>query len=243
MKIKKIVALLAIPGLFTFAGCSMLNNAQKNVQTVINDVKDSFEIDSNGHFKEEKKYDINGSIEGTESLYSYNYIFKTNGDVECKDLAKDKSETYTYTVNKNLIIIDEGEYKTYIDYFEDVIVVPIETHINGDRMYLGCVCGNLSGVAVSQRSKSTLGYHIELNVNVGDLPAVLTGKSTSKGNYIKIYKNGTIYSKSSGEYYYSYINSDQVVGFDTTKEGEYIVDVTISKVVYKAVLRVKATQK
>ena len=241
MKIKKLLGLLAIPALLTVTGCD-LNNAKNNVQSAINNVVESFEVDSEGHFKSEKKYDINGTIgsDGLETQYSFEYTFKTNGDVDFKDKGNENNNyTKKYTVDSNLIIVDEGDYKTYIDYYEDVIVVPVESHLAGKRMYLGCVCGNLSGVAVSQRGKTTLGYHIELNVKVGDLPAVFTGNSKSKGNYIKIYKNGEIYSKSSCEYYYSYIKADQVSDFDSSKAGETVVNVTIGSKEYKAVLRVE----
>ncbi len=66
MKIKKLLGLLAIPALLTVTGCD-LNNEKNNVQSAINNVVESFEIDSNGHFKSEKKYDINGTI-GSDGL-------------------------------------------------------------------------------------------------------------------------------------------------------------------------------
>lgn len=241
-KIAHLFSILLIFGLiFTLTSCS-LSSILSDVNSTVNSLIVELEgFDSNGHFKKDTTYHVNGNMSYEENItyYSLDYIFGSDGKLKIIDLSKkEEDKYYDYVVINNLIKITSNGVDEYLDIYGDVIAIPVELTLNNKRIYLGSVVGTKDGVVVSEKSKSIAGYHIELNVSKDDVPAVLTGSNTSKGMYYKIYQNGVLDTNSKGEYRYYYLNADQVPGFDSSEIGIKLVDVTINKKVYKAVLRV-----
>ena len=206
-------------------------------------IVDAVILDDNGHFRAQRVYNVNGdaSDAGATTYYSLVYTFTPGGRLTVHDLSGTTPDAeYDYEVRHNLIIATSPTgKKEYFDYCEDVIAVPIALETDTSRAFLGCIIGVKDGVTVSQNGTTTIGYHFELNAKVGDLPAVFNGKDNSKGCYFGIRKNGTFDAKTNGEYRLKYVNADQINGFDASSAGDVIVEVTVGKKVYKAVLRVR----
>ena len=59
----------------------------------------------------------------------YNITNKQNENNLIKEFNNLVNDFYSKDMKTN--IVDEGDYKTYIDYYEDVIVVPVESHLAG----------------------------------------------------------------------------------------------------------------
>ena len=234
-----LVLIMAVGGL---SACSLFDNLKKNQTTddIPQAVVDVFTADENGHFRAQRVFNVNDqlTVDDTTVVYSTVFTFATDGTfthrgnsvVAGENTAIDKSGTYK--VISNLIELRIGDNVDYIDYYSDLIFLPIRLL----GAYVGGVFGVSDGVAASQKSATTIGYHIELNVRVGDLPAVFNGeKKTSKGISVPLRQNATAYTSATKG-----INADQVQGFDSSKAGKIIVDVVISKKTYKAVLNVIA---
>ena len=228
------------------SACNLLENITKNKTTddIPQAVEDIFVADKDGHFRAERTFNVNvdASYDYEELHYtnvlSTAYVFKTDGSytlsgkVQRNAGQEDVSEAGTYRVISNLIELTKGESKEYLDYYSDVIFVPL--YLGNE--YVGLAPGVEEGVAASQRSNSTVGYHIDLKVRQGDLIAVFNGeKKTSKGTYTPVRSNATVYETA-----YKGISADQIQGFDSSQVGNVLVDVVINKKTYKAVLRVVA---
>ena len=238
----KRLMLLLITGLIalSLSGCSIISNYSSQISNQASSVQAEIVdgVTENGWFSIERQYNLNGRL--GISYFSFTYVFSNDGKLTITNLGTEESQEGTYKINGQIIVVThDDDTVEYFDYLEDVLVISLIYTVEDNTYELGYLCATRDNVAVSQRSKSTLGYHVILNVDQGDLPAVLTGDAKSKGKYFVIYKNGTIKTSSKGEITYTYINADQIIGFDTAEAGDKIVQIAIgTNKLYNAVLHV-----
>ena len=198
-------------------------------------------VNSEGHFTNETIF----HLKHTSSQEKVEYTFAPNGNLTTKFVWNDTTATYTYKVDSNLIeITDANGNVEYLDYYENVLFhgkYEKDASVVGKYTFKneGYV-GYLDGYPAALRSSSTAaGYHINLQVNVGDTKTVFTSsKSTSKGLYYKIFENATVKPLASDSYYVS--SSMIKVDIDTTTAGINFTTVTLNSKEYKAPLRVAA---
>ena len=252
-KLKKILAGLFIGSLaVSLAGCFPKEEGSSN-KDVISSQENKIEVVKDGKFVENRDYNVNGQctisedkelgITATTIEYSAVYKFNKNGTLTIKDLKDNSEKSFTYEIISNIIKVESSSEEFYLDYYEDIVIVPVRYF----DITFAYFTGILDGVVASERGTSTLGYHFEIEVDKDDLPSVFNGEKSktsshpaSKGLVYKIYKNGKVYSNSKGiAYVVAGLNSDQVIGFDSSTTGYYIIDVVYSKISYKAVLHVK----
>lgn len=254
--IKKIIAgigaaLLAV----SMTGCFSTSEESKKETSkdVIASKENNTEVIKDGIFVEDTLYNVNGqcTLSASEELgleedytinYSRKYQFYNDGTLVVTDLGSGEELSFEYEIKANIIRYYDKTKELFLDYYEDVIVQPV-TFAGVTVTYF---TGIKDGVVVSERGTGVLGYHFEINVNKGDLPSVFNGyksKSSShpasKGLSYKIQKNGKIPSSTKGiSTVYSGLNPDQILGYDSSKVGNFIVDVVLNKITYKAVLHV-----
>ena len=259
--LKKIIAgigafALALSMASCFPGSSSDSNKGSNQQSkdVTSSKANDNEVIKDGIFVNDTLYNVNGqcTLSANEELgldedytinYSRKYKFNNDGTLLVTDLGTSEELSFEYEITANIIRYYNQTNEYFLDYYEDVIVQPV-TFMGVTVTYF---TGVKNGVVVSERGTGILGYHFEINVNKGDLPAVFNGKKTatssypaSKGLTYKIYKNGKIPSNSKGiSTIYTGLNSDQIITeFDSSKVGNFIIDVVLNKTTYKAVLHV-----
>ena len=231
---KIIISTLCLGGVFTLAGCNLtnlFNNKERTVNDIVDDASDTVTFSSEGYFRSERVYNANGNNQ------SYVLTFDKQGGLEIKDLSDNSVIEYTYKAIDNLLEVKtkgEDPQTSYIDFCENVLFVPTHSHSENNRQtFIGGMTAILEGYVASEKSASVIGYHTEIVVKKGDLPAVLTGKKGSDGVSYAIKANGTWNDKISSPT--KYISADQIAPgeFDTSEVGTKIVNVTINSKTYK----------
>lgn len=233
---KILLTTLCLGGLVAVSGCNLtdlFNNKERTVNDTVDTITDSVTVSSDGYFRNERKYNANGNGQ------SYTLTFDKQGGLEIKDLSDESTKEYTYKVIDNLIEVKtkgENPVTDYIDYCENVLL--ITTHTRDEETNRSTITGGmtaiLEGYVASEKGSTTIGFHVELVVKKGDVPAVLTGKKGSDGFAYAIKANGTWADKISSPT--KYLAADQIAPnqFDTTEVGTKLVDVTINSKTYKA---------
>lgn len=258
MTMKKIlkpflISLVAL-GTLTLSACSLddilkgVDSAQRDSERKGNDAVSSaaqtLVIDANGHFDIERLYHFDDSLNGVQ----FDYTFAKGGALTVKNVSTEESKTYSYTVIDNLIkIISTADQKEeYLDYCDDILYHPVyaeSSSIEGSYTFGGGLIGVLHGVAASQKkSNSVVGYHLDMEVSVGDTKAVFTtDKKTTKGFAYPIYARGTI-ETGTNKSAVKAIDSTQIVdgSIDSSKVAKLIIPVAIGQKTYKGILRVRA---
>ena len=237
-KILSLLVLLLILGFTPLLASCSLDDLKKTAKNIASELELG-DFDNKGHYKKDTVFHINGDIsyDAETTYYSFDLKFKKDGSLVVTNLSTKEEQNYSYVVTSNLITVSkEDADDEYYYLYDDIIIVPLSMTIMGERLVLGYLPGNKDGVVVSERSKSVIGYIFEITVKKDDVPAVFTGKNTSLGRYIKVYKNGEIDKNTKGEYKYQYLKSDQITGFDSSEAGVKIVDVTVSNKTFKAPL-------
>ena len=183
-------------------------------------------VGSDGFFKSETLFHFLKTADDKKM----EYVFAPDGTLTMKDVWTDESTSYSYKVFGNIVEIkDSAENVSYLDYFENVLVHPV---YEGSE-YKKASLGYLDGYAAALQGTSVIGYHFELNVNVGDTKSVFKTSSSSKGVGYEVKANCTI--GTSKKYIGASSFADEI---DTSAAGAQIIDITYNNKDYKAVLKV-----
>ncbi len=252
-KLKKIFLLTLCSSVFALSGCDFgkkaseaaedaTHDTERKTNDAAEDAKNLTIVDTDGHFRNEKLYHFTNKELNTP--VQIEYTFKTDGKLTTVNVSNNETVEYTYKVNGNLIEIKNTRTNKveYMDYCDEVLYHPINSenpNRNGYASFVGGKIGYLDGVVISAKSSSSVvGYHIDLQMAVGENKAVFTtDKNSTKGFAYPIYANGTI---KTGIKDSKAVDDSMIIAavLDASKSGVQVIDVGIGKKTYKAALRV-----